>query len=82
LPRKRSTRWHARRTGQTFCVGAVRMQGLRLSQPCKYLARITGEPGLLPGLVDRGGLRARLLDEGILRVGDAVQPVNEEPESR
>ncbi len=63
--------------GQTFRVGAVRMQGLLLSQPCKYLVRVTGEPGVLKGLVNRGGLRARLLDEGVLRVGDAVRPADD-----
>lgn len=62
---------------QTFWVGAVQMEGIRLSQPCKYLVRLTGEPGLLPGLIDRGGLRARLLNEGVLRVGDAVRPAVE-----
>ena len=49
------------------------MEGLRLCQPCKYLARISGEPGVLPGLIKRGGLRARILDGGIIRAGDTVR---------
>ena len=59
--------------GATFAVGGVRMQGLRLAQPCKYLARVSGVPEVLPGLIHRGGLRARILDEGVIRVGDAVR---------
>ncbi len=58
---------------KTFTVGAVRLEGIRLCQPCKYLARISGEPGVLPGLIKRGGLRARILDEGVIRVGDVVR---------
>ena len=60
---------------KTFAVGAVQMEGLRLCQPCKYLARVSGEPAVLPGLIKRGGLRARIVNEGIIRVGDRVRPV-------
>ncbi len=59
---------------QSFAVGGVRMEGLRLCQPCKYLARMSGEPGVLPGLIKRGGLRARILNEGVIHVGDAIEP--------
>jgi len=57
---------------QTFAVGGVRLQGIRLCQPCKYLARLTGEPGVVRALVNRGGLRARILTEDAIRVGDAI----------
>jgi MOSC domain-containing protein YiiM len=57
---------------KAFVAGDVRMEGLRLCQPCKYLARRSGVPGVLPGLIGRGGLRARILDEGFIRVGDPV----------
>jgi len=58
---------------RTFQVGEVRMRGIRLAQPCKYLARISEEPAVLPGLVNRGGLRARILTAGTIRVGDVVE---------
>ena len=61
--------------GETFSVGEVRVAGIRLCQPCKYLVRLTGKPGLLPHLIGRGGLRVRILDEGFIRVGDVVRPV-------
>ena len=57
--------------GRTFQVGAVRMLGVRLAEPCEHLERLT-QPGVLKGLVHRAGLRADILDEGVLRVGDAI----------
>lgn len=64
---------------QEFLVGAVRLRGIRRCQPCKYLARLTETPEVLPGLVNRGGLRARILDGGLLRIGDVIRPVEATP---
>ncbi len=55
--------------GQVFQVGSVRMKGVRLAEPCNHLERLT-QTGVLKGLVHRAGLRADILDEGVLRVGD------------
>ena len=60
--------------GRTFRVGAVRMRGTRLCEPCKYLEDLTGRPRLMHGLLHRGGLRAQILTEGVIRVGDVVRP--------
>lgn len=58
----------------TFTVGPVRMRGIRLCQPCKRLGRLTGhEDALIPALVDRGGLRAQILNEGVLRSGAPIR---------
>ena len=58
---------------QEFWVGAVRMRGMRLCEPCKHLDDLT-QPGVMGGLVHRGGLRARILTEGVIRPGDIVRP--------
>ena len=58
--------------GKVFQVGTVRMKGVKLAEPCDHLERLT-EPGVTKGLVHRGGLRADLLDEGVLRVGDEIR---------
>jgi MOSC domain-containing protein YiiM len=58
--------------GRTFRVGTVRMRGLRLAEPCAYLEQLTGLIGVRAALVHRGGLRAEILDDGELRVGDAI----------
>jgi len=57
--------------GREFLVGAVRVRGIRLCEPCRYLAAITF-PETLKGLVHKGGLRAQVLTGGTIRVGDAV----------
>ena len=49
------------------------MLGTRLCEPCKYLEDLT-QHGVMGGLIHRGGLRARILTEGVIRVGDAVRP--------
>lgn len=58
--------------GREFTVGGVRLRGCELCEPCGDLARMTGKPQILPGLVHRGGLRAEILDGGVIRVGDPV----------
>ncbi len=55
-----------------FTVGDVRLKGIRLNQPCQHLASLTDQK-VLKGLVDRGGLRAQILNDGQIRVGDTVQ---------
>lgn len=59
--------------GREFWVGPVLMAGTRLCEPCQYLERLT-QPGVLGALVHRGGLRARILSEGVIRVGDVIRP--------
>ena len=56
-----------------FWVGPVRMVGTRLCEPCKYLEDLT-QKGVMAGLIHRGGLRARILSEGVIRVGEVVRP--------
>ena len=54
-----------------FHVGAVLMRGMRLCEPCKHLEDLT-QHGVVSGLIHRGGLRAQILTEGLIRVGDAI----------
>jgi len=56
-----------------FWVGEVLLRGTRLCEPCKHLESLT-QPGVLGGLVHRGGLRARILNEGTIHVGDVIRP--------
>jgi MOSC domain-containing protein YiiM len=60
--------------GREFMVGTVRLRGVRLCEPCAYLAKISF-PETLRGLVHKGGLRAQIVSEGVIRVGDAVTVV-------
>jgi MOSC domain-containing protein YiiM len=58
--------------GRRFTVGEVEAVGNRLCDPCNHLEKLT-EPGVLKGLVDRGGLRADVVRGGRIAVGDAVR---------
>lgn len=57
--------------GVEFSIGQVRIKGVRLCEPCNYLAKTTW-PDVLHGLVHRGGLRAQILTEGIIRRDDPI----------
>jgi MOSC domain-containing protein YiiM len=58
--------------GREFTIGGVRARGLELCEPCLHLAELVGEQRVLRALVHRGGLRATILSEGAIRVGDAI----------
>jgi MOSC domain-containing protein YiiM len=57
--------------GHEFYVGEVRVRGIRLCEPCSHLAR-SSFPETLKGLVHKAGLRAQILSEGEIRVGDQI----------
>lgn len=57
--------------GFTFSLGDLVIHGIRLCEPCSYLAKKTF-PEVLRGLVHRGGLRAQIVQGGRLRVGDLI----------
>jgi hypothetical protein len=57
--------------GRRFTVGEVECIGQRLCDPCSHLEGLT-EPGVLKGLVNRGGLRADVVTDGRIAIGDSV----------
>jgi MOSC domain-containing protein YiiM len=59
--------------GREFRAGGVLCRGVELCEPCAHLQSVTA-PGVLGGLVHRGGLRADVLTDGEIVVGDAVGP--------
>lgn len=60
--------------GKQFYVGEVLCEAVRQCDPCKYLEELTGKRVLKP-LVNRGGLRAKILTSGPLRTGDRIQEI-------
>jgi MOSC domain-containing protein YiiM len=58
--------------GRTFRIGDVRCEGRRLCEPCAHLDRLNASD-VLRALVHRGGLRADILADGVMHVGDVVQ---------
>jgi len=57
--------------GRRFRIGPVECEGTRLCEPCQYLSDLVGEPLLAP-LVHRAGLRAKILSDGEIALGDEV----------
>jgi len=61
--------------GERFRIGDVECLGQRLCEPCAHLERLTaagGKPGTLRALIHKGGLRADVLTDGEIRVGDPI----------
>ena len=58
--------------GHDFAIGDVRVRGIRLCEPCGHLEALTGLP-VIKALRHRGGLRAQILTQGVIRVGDPVR---------
>ena len=63
--------------GRIFTIGTVRLRGVELCEPCAHLAerlvqgRLTAST-IVADLVGRGGLRADILQGGVVRLGDAL----------
>ena len=64
-----------RLVGQEFMIGEVRCRGMRLCEPCTVVQRYAGRP-VLRELVHRGGLRADIVEGGLMRRGDTVRAVS------
>lgn len=60
--------------GKRFRVGEVECFGQRRCEPCAHLERLT-RPGVLRGLVHRGGLRTDILSNGEIHPGDRVEKI-------
>ena len=57
--------------GIEFAVGGVTLRGTRLCEPCSHLEKLTRK-GTMRGLIHRGGLRADIVADGVIRVGDTI----------
>ena len=57
--------------GVRFRVGPVLLRGVRPAAPCAHLERLTA-PGVFEAMKGRGGLRADVVEGGVLRVGDPI----------
>jgi MOSC domain-containing protein YiiM len=55
-----------------FRVGGVLMRGIRLFEPCAHLEKVSKLPGIFRALEHRSGLKAAILSDGLVRVGDRI----------
>jgi MOSC domain-containing protein YiiM len=58
--------------GKEFYVGDVLVRGIKLCEPCEYLQALLGKPILEP-LTHRAGIRADILSDGRISVGDTIR---------
>ena len=58
--------------GRRFRIGEVVAEGVELCEPCQDLQKSLGKPIIRP-LVHKAGLRVRLVNSGMIRVGDEVE---------
>ena len=54
-----------------FRIGSVEFRGIRLCEPCDYLAKMVTAK-VLKGMVHRAGLRACILTDGMIRESDPI----------
>jgi MOSC domain-containing protein YiiM len=64
--------------GKTFKLGGVLCRGIELCEPCKVIARSFPEAGLLEreiihAFTNKGGIRAEVLADGVIDVGQSIQ---------
>jgi MOSC domain-containing protein YiiM len=62
------------RRGERFRVGGVLFEYLGPRSVCRYIERLT-EPGMTQALKGRGGICARVVETGTVRVGDEIDPL-------
>jgi MOSC domain-containing protein YiiM len=55
-----------------FTVGGVLMRGIRLFEPCGHLEKISNVQGIFRALEHRSGLKAAILSDGMIRLGDPI----------
>jgi MOSC domain-containing protein YiiM len=62
------------RRGERFRVGEVLFEYRGPRSVCRYIERLT-EPGMTQALKGRGGICARVIETGTVRVGDGIDPL-------
>ena len=58
--------------GHRFRVGEAIVEGMALCEPCGYMESLADKPDAERALVHRGGLDARIVESGTIRLGNDV----------
>ena len=57
--------------GKRFSVGDAMLEGMRLCEPCAYLASLLGQD-VVKAMAHKAGLRARIITGATIRPGDSI----------
>ena len=60
-----------------FFIGSARLRGIRLFEPCGHLVKLSGLKGIFKALEHRSGLKAAIVSDGVIRIGDSVRALSE-----
>lgn len=58
--------------GKKFLIGSITMRGTELCHPCDRPSHLAGITGFRRRFDNRGGLRAEVLDSGLIVIGDVI----------
>ncbi len=58
--------------GKKFLISNVLFEGSEECTPCKRPSELSGKPNFAKAFKNTGGLRARVLTDGIIKVGDLI----------
>ncbi len=61
-----------RLVGKRFRIGDAICEGVELCEPCSYLESFLEREGLYDALVHRGGIRARIVSDGVIETGAPI----------
>ena len=56
-----------------FFIGEVKLLGIRLCDPCKYLQDMLKDKSLVKKLMNRGGLRCEIISDGKISTNDIIK---------
>lgn len=59
--------------GKTFWVGEALLKGIEKCTPCDRPSKLSGKQGFKGAFENHGGLRAEVIETGIIRVGDSLE---------
>ena len=58
--------------GREFNVGNVRMRGTEMTNPCNRVSVLATKTGFREAFAGRGGIRAEILSDGDISIGDLI----------
>jgi MOSC domain-containing protein YiiM len=58
--------------GKEFRVGQAVLRGIELCEPCSHMIQLSGKR-VLRSLVHHGGIRADIVSDGLIQVGDPIE---------
>jgi MOSC domain-containing protein YiiM len=61
--------------GRRFWLGETLLEATRLTESCRHIEKVTGK-AIAKHLINRAGLYCKILDGGIVKVGDTVRAAN------